>query len=350
MTSILDSAYTGAILYTLLLIVSRFNVIAGNILRYIHMLVHGLLHMVFTNEKSAMAPPPPELPFPQGSPMRTIVFIRHGESVWNEVFNRGFGPSFLYRLGRALLIELTLIPSMDSVFFDTPLGPDGYKQLHDLKRFLDAGDDELSPSHARIVNTINGHKVDTSKSALVVSNLRRAVETASVASWNRISQSSEKIRMLSTLQEISRNVDTQSLLNAREFPGYSFTGVERVNGAPFNVKGEIDVLENTGNKLIKGRGSERQLAFCNWAFRHQHEMIVIAGGHSLWFKSFFNNFLPSSSDHVSKTGKLTNCGIVAFNLYKVPGDRHLGMQTNYGVDPASIDVVYGGFVSKGRML
>ena len=35
-----------------------------------------------------------------------IIFIRHGESVWNYVFNRGFGPSFLYRLLRVVLNEM----------------------------------------------------------------------------------------------------------------------------------------------------------------------------------------------------------------------------------------------------
>ena len=33
---------------------------------------------------------------------RRIIFVRHGESQWNEVFNKGFGPSFPVRLASAM--------------------------------------------------------------------------------------------------------------------------------------------------------------------------------------------------------------------------------------------------------
>ena len=42
---------------------------------------------------NARAPPPP-----QELESLTVVFVRHGESEWNDVFNKGFGPSFLVRL------------------------------------------------------------------------------------------------------------------------------------------------------------------------------------------------------------------------------------------------------------
>jgi len=38
-----------------------------------------------------------------------IIFVRHGESVWNYVFNRGFGLSFLMRLLRVTLYELCVL-------------------------------------------------------------------------------------------------------------------------------------------------------------------------------------------------------------------------------------------------
>lgn len=72
------------------------------------------------------------------------------------------------------------------------------------------------------------------------------------------------------------------------------------------------------------------------AVREEH---VIVGGHSLWFKSFFQNFLPFSSKHISKKKKIVNGGVVAFDLVKATtqyGDRYM-------VDPKSIKVVYGGF-------
>ena len=67
---------------------------------------------------------------------------------------------------------------------------------------------------------------------------------------------------------------------------------------------------------------------------------VIVGGHSLWFKSYFQNFLPFSSNHVAKQKKIINGGVVAFDLVKVTTTQY---GDKYMVDPNSIKVVYGGF-------
>ncbi|EOD17458.1 hypothetical protein EMIHUDRAFT_102681 [Emiliania huxleyi CCMP1516] len=56
-----------------------------------------------------------------------LIFVRHGESVWNLVFNRGFGPSFLH--------ELLLVPVDDSAFLDSPLSPLGLQQCGQLAIF-----------------------------------------------------------------------------------------------------------------------------------------------------------------------------------------------------------------------
>lgn len=39
-------------------------------------------------------------------------------------------------------------------------------------------------------------------------------------------------------------------------------------------------------------------------------------GHSLWFKSFFDVYLPKSADAVARKRKLANCACVAFTLQK----------------------------------
>lgn len=72
------------------------------------------------------------------------------------------------------------------------------------------------------------------------------------------------------------------------------------------------------------------------AVREEH---VIVGGHSLWFRSFFQNFLPFNVKHVSKEKKIVNGGVVAFELVKATtqyGDKFM-------IDPKTIKVVYGGF-------
>eukprot|EP00121_Abeoforma_whisleri_P002827 Awhi_evm1s2543 len=50
---------------------------------------------------------------------------------------------------------------------------------------------------------------------------------------------------------------------------------------------------NLGNKAVLGSsGLERMKGFCNWAFNRNENTIIVGGGHSLWFKKFFNKNLP----------------------------------------------------------
>jgi len=76
---------------------------------------NGLLHMIFSTDAryKPLKQPNPELvvqslsnDLSERPPTRRIIFIRHGESCWNEVFNRGFGPSMLVRLTKSIIGEL----------------------------------------------------------------------------------------------------------------------------------------------------------------------------------------------------------------------------------------------------
>ncbi len=60
---------------------------------------------------------------------KTVIFIRHGESAWNEMFNRGFGPLFLWRVLRGLVLEVHKLTFGDSLFIDSPLGLRGEKEV-----------------------------------------------------------------------------------------------------------------------------------------------------------------------------------------------------------------------------
>lgn len=97
-------------------------------------------------------------------------------------------------------------------------------------------------------------------------------------------------------------------------------------------------LEITGNKPISSNGLLRMLEFCNYVFG-QKEEVIITGGHSIWFRSFFRTFLPYENSHVSKTRKIVNGGTVSFTLLKTETDTG----PKFMVDPGSILVVYGGF-------
>ena len=102
----------------------------------------------------------------------------------------------------------------------------------------------------------------------------------------------------------------------------------------------MNTTYHTGNKAINSSGLGRMNDFCQFVFsspvREEH---IIVGGHSLWFKSFFVNFMPSNVNHVSKKKKIVNGGVVAFELMKATtqyGDKYM-------IDPKTIRVVYGGF-------
>jgi len=99
-----------------------------------------------------------------------------------------------------------------------------------------------------------------------------------------------------------------------------------------------DVSENFGDKPLNGVGQERIRTFAQWIFTRP-ERVVIVGGHSLWFRDFFRNFLPHTSDHDSKNAKIKNCGVISFTLARGTHDGKL----QYRIDPSSIQVIYGGF-------
>jgi hypothetical protein len=106
------------------------------------------------------------------------------------------------------------------------------------------------------------------------------------------------------------------------------------------LRSHVDVSRHSGNKTITGTGYVRMTDFCKAVFSSAvREDHVIVGGHSLWFKCFFRDFLPANVDHVSKKKKIVNGGVVAFELMKA--------QTQYGdkymIDPATVRVIYLGF-------
>lgn len=96
-----------------------------------------------------------------------------------------------------------------------------------------------------------------------------------------------------------------------------------------------------GNKPVTTNGLKRMNLFCDFVFTPSvKEDYVIIGGHSLWFRSFFQTFLPHEFNHISKKKKIVNGGIVAFELMKANTDND---STTYMIDPKSVSVVYGGF-------
>ena len=121
----------------------------------------------------------------------SLILIRHGESEWNGVFNKGSGimrfVMMPFRLVAALFKELVLTWSGGSVLLDSPLNAEGVAQAQGLFKFIEQ--EGPSNRHAALLTGRSG----TGKSIVVSSNLRRCVETVTIGLWGRLRDSSEKV-------------------------------------------------------------------------------------------------------------------------------------------------------------
>lgn len=279
---------------------------------------------------------------------KTIYFVRHGESTWNDTFNKGkhrsalvFVLGFVPGIIKATVYELYLLLSgkMDSWFYDSPLSYLGLKQVDELALFLEKeGLRGPESEHVKILRCDPG----APSSKIVSSNLRRAISTLAGGLRERLSRRpADKIFVLSSLQEISRNPDALSITPAQSPVQASWIEkTSKVCKFQEIFATQVDTSRHTGNKPIKSTGYGRMTDFCKHTFSPAvREKYIIVGGHSLWFKSFFQNFLPYHIEHISKEKKIINGGVVVFELVKATtqyGDKFM-------VDPKSVKVVYGGF-------
>ena len=105
------------------------------VLNKIMMYVEGIYFMVACSDSKGIGPkknPDPDSIKDAPSTMKRIIFIRHGESGWNEVFNKGFGPIFVVSVVTAMWRELLMMVSMDSALLDSPLISEGTMQARGL--------------------------------------------------------------------------------------------------------------------------------------------------------------------------------------------------------------------------
>jgi hypothetical protein len=310
-----------------------------------------------------------------GFKTKRVVFIRHGESVWNEIFNKS-KVMLVPRLLKSICIEIAFMVTRDSVFLDSPLNAEGTEQCRILVDFFeqdatvesvpDANQNEYGDSDGSTLSVAEWHAICRgscgydSKSVLASSNLRRALCTATVALWGRLQRTGEKMCILSCGQEISRNIDTlaTSVENVVPTPGEhelaSLLQQQAQKGMKTATRDDMyNVRQNFGNKVLwpsekkggnvrvksSGHGMMRLEGFCEWSFG-QKEDCVILGGHSLWFRNAFQALLPRSSTHAGKTCKVKNCGVVAFTLVQA---KHSDGEMLYRIIPESIVEVHAGF-------
>jgi hypothetical protein len=225
----------------------------------------ALAHMALSREKSGWPKnrPDPAVALDVSSgdvvSVKRVIFVRHGESTWNEIFNRGFNFRFPLRLFEGLMSELLLLFTKSSFFVDSPLSDYGYEQARELRRFLrdydgdaagaafDAlranrkganrppGQTRSPPLAARVASPTptrwRARKAPPSSSALIYEERWRPPRWVS---GDRLARTGEKIYVLSCMQEMARNVDTCALAGARECPPLHGieSKVEDINNTP----------------------------------------------------------------------------------------------------------------------
>ncbi|CAK0878042.1 unnamed protein product [Prorocentrum cordatum] len=298
--------------------------------RKLALVAYGGLYLVLSRDGQFQLPPDPGKSSGSVCKTKTIVFVRHGESSWNECFNRGVGLGALLRVALALAQELAMLLSLDSLFFDSPLSREGLSQAEELRRFLECPDGSE-------LRGLCGAAV------LASSCLRRAACTGLLA-FRWALGDGRPVWALSCLQEISRNVDTLTLCAAHRPPPLPapLPGGPAPGSLP---AGCLQAAYNFGNKGLAGNGGQRLEAFCEWAFSDCSpaalQPAVVVFGHSLWFRTFFQVFLPHAAYHECKHAKIVNCGVVAFELELLGGSE--SGRTEYRVRPGSVRTLYGGF-------
>ena len=137
--------------------------------------------------------------------------------------------------------------------------------------------------------------------------------------------------MLSSLQEASRNVDCVCLARSNQVPA--------LYQVPDSAAIEFRTEFNTGNKALFGCGMARLREFADFCMRPELEghATVIAGGHSLWFRNFFQAYMPWESQHVAKVSKMVNCGAVGFTLSQAEVEG----KVFFYIDPKSVTPLFG---------
>eukprot|EP00581_Thalassiosira_minuscula_P004586 CAMPEP_0183743758 /NCGR_PEP_ID=MMETSP0737-20130205/65381_1 /TAXON_ID=385413 /ORGANISM="Thalassiosira miniscula, Strain CCMP1093" /LENGTH=478 /DNA_ID=CAMNT_0025979387 /DNA_START=508 /DNA_END=1945 /DNA_ORIENTATION=+ len=154
----------------------------------------------------------------------------------------------------------------------------------------------------------------------------------------------DDILLLPCLQEISRNPDALTILPPRGVAHPTWCDEDISGFIPqTSFGGMIDTKYHTGNKSVNSTGLIRLEQFCHDIFDNAKlpKDVIIATGHSLFFRSVFQVYLPRGYEHISKKKKLVNGGTVMVTLREAT-ETGSGKK-EYMIDERSVVMVYGGF-------
>jgi len=302
-----------------------------------------LVYLVFCNDKKWKKPKQDASVFETHAAnieSKTVLFVRHGESAWNETFNKGadrtplqFALAFLPGLLKALIYEWYFWvagQATQSWFYDSPLSQKGVNQATSIHEYLTTTKlDHVTPQEQRLLQILLGQQ----PVLYVSSNLCRAMATMAVG-FQTVLKEQQPLHIWPCLQEISRNPDALSATPPHGECTAAWSDPMIVNKI---YKTAVDTSCHTGNKTVSSNGLVRMQQFVEqlqWDAPHP----VVAGGHSLWFRSFFRTYL--SIEHRAKKHKIVNGGVVACVVQRVQDEDK---RWHYRVEPTSIVELHRGF-------
>lgn len=287
---------------------------------------------------------------------KRIIFIRHGESLWNSTFNKGersllefmigYVPFMIYSFATEWYLFVTG-HSTESWFFDSPLSQKGINQARDLRDHLDSianGKHNASEEEKHLVRIMLGIQ-DSSKSVIVSSNLRRAIATCAIVFQRRLEQNrdhDDDIVVMSDLQEASVNPDSLCITpSGTEIqPSFADRSVKEADLEGFFRSRFETKKYHRGNKALNSNGLIRMEQFASTIFRDSPQKdYILVTGHSLWFRCFFQTYLSYDVEHIAKKKKIRNGGVVSFTLNQI----YTGGKERFWIDEDSISVFYNGF-------
>lgn len=278
---------------------------AQNFLKKLYVNIFGVVNFVTANARGAKKKHVKKFlatyknPIPEGA-SKKIYFVRHGQSEWNYMANRGikgFGWVPIY-----LIKEIFSYFSADSYFYDSPLSERGRIQGQTIYEKLE------NPQTDELMTLKD---ISTKNTTLICSsNLRRAISTTLYGFKDIFTTKGLVINGL--MQEMTRNVDGISLAPGRQSIPPCPSIEEKSLGALYQTLDVKNYEGRPGLVQFKSDGVKRIYDFAQWLFT-QNESHIICGGHSIYFRTFFQ-FFVDDEHHEACNSKISNGGVVSFDF------------------------------------
>lgn len=305
--------------------------------RKVKLYIHAVIKLIKGPAQNSMQSIKPKTSLSSRKNPKRVILIRHGESVWNACFNPRSVPDALLRAPisfiSALIHELSSFFDADASLLDSPLSSRGVTQAVELGHAIERSSSLNEPDRNAIV-----HASPSGNVCFVCSNLRRSAETLLLAS-RASRKAAANVDVHTSLQEVSRNLDTVALSSGSAVPSGATMLPKLPAARGYESCLNSRSVHNTGNVPLSHSAADRVDAFAKWAVTRS-EHVIVASGHSIWFKKLFNRLLSDSkaSDLARKAcvSKIQNGGAVAVDLVTASDG-------SIEVDPHSITELHLGF-------